>query len=128
MIVANPAEPVTGAVPERGVPEPAVTEAYRMRAGATVDSRADGTLVLRHGRSALLLDRPGAGRRAVLLRLAEGWLDDAEVVRVVTAADPERRILPVQILLRRLAVHSWLERRLRCGGQPLLDIRPRDPG
>lgn len=102
----------------------AVRELYRLRADAQLASQSDGSIVLRQTRFEVEIAKPSAGRRAMLLRLAEQWIDDGEVGRVIASIEGERRIMQGQVLLRRLVAHSWLLRRLQDGDRPLIDIIP----
>lgn len=108
--------------------EPSVRESYRLRADAVVVNRDDGAIVMRQGRYELALDAPGMGPRALLLRLADRWVDELEVNRIVAGVAGESRILYAQVLLRRLVAHSWLRRRLSLADRPLLEIVPRALG
>jgi SagB-type dehydrogenase family enzyme len=101
-----------------------VTELYRLRADAELATGEDGALTLSQSRFRLVLDRLGMGRRALVLRLGERWVGDIELGRLVGELEGESRILPAQLLLRRLLGHSWLARRLQVGDRPLLDVLP----
>jgi SagB-type dehydrogenase family enzyme len=102
----------------------ALREMYRLRADARLVSQADGTIVLQQSRFEARIAAPRVGCRAMLMRLAEQWADEAEVCRVIAAAEGERGIMHGQLLLRRLQLHSWLSRRLQVGDRPLLDVIP----
>ncbi|SDZ01480.1 SagB-type dehydrogenase domain-containing protein [Amycolatopsis xylanica] len=104
------------------------TESYRLRSDATLTTTPDGQVVLEQSRFRL---RPGGldvSRRALLLRLSETWVSDLDVARLITGFDGESKILPAQLLIRRLMSHSWLQRRISFGGRPLIDISPRGVG
>ncbi|SBT42634.1 SagB family peptide dehydrogenase [Micromonospora auratinigra] len=103
---------------------PPVQELYRLRRDAELRHGEDGSLSLRQTRFQLALEQPGMGRRALLLRLAAGWVSDVEVGRLVIGLEGESRVLPAQLLLRRLVAHSWLDRRVQVGDRPLLDLLP----
>ncbi|WP_432842718.1 SagB family peptide dehydrogenase [Dactylosporangium sp. CA-092794] len=113
------------AVPDAAVVAPELQEAYRLRGDARLETTDDGTLQLRQSRFRLVLDRLSASRRAVMLRLTEGWLTDSAVGELVADIEGESRILSAQVLLRRLVAHAWLSRRLQVAARPLLEIRPR---
>lgn len=119
---------LSGATASRTIPPSLPRECYRLRDDATQTCQTDGTIVLRHSRFELPLPQLGASRRAVVLRLAERWLDNGEIDEIVTATGGEARILGAHILVHRLLAHSWLDRRLYAGDRPLLDIRPRGLG
>ena len=99
-------------------------EMYRLRPDATLVSADDGSIVLQQSRFEARIAAPTVGRRAMLLRLAGQWADDADLCRVIAATEGERGIMRGQLLLRRLEVHSWLSRRLQVGDRPLLDVIP----
>ena len=99
-------------------------EMYQLRADATLVSRDDGSIVLQQSRFEARIAAPTVGFRAMLLRLAGQWADDAEVCRVIAAAEGEYRVMQGQLLLRRLELYSWLSRRLQVGDRPLLDVIP----
>lgn len=103
---------------------PPIQELYRLRRDAELHLGEDGSLSLRQTRFQLALEQPGMGRRALLLRLAAGWVGDVEVGRLVIGLEGESRVLPAQLLLRRLVAHSWLDRRVQVGDRPLLDLLP----
>jgi SagB-type dehydrogenase family enzyme len=102
----------------------ATGELFRLRSDARLISRPDGVIVLQQDRFEAEIAKSSAGCRAMLLRLAEQWTGDAEIYRVIAAAEGERGIMQGQLLLRRLVMHSWLRRRLTAGDRPLLDIAP----
>src|SRR5699024_10906762 len=103
--------------------------AYRLRRDADVQLRDDGALTLRVSRYRLGLDDVSAGRRAAVLRLAAEWTTDQGINELVTALEGESRILQVQVLVRGLLAHSWLDRRLHDkDGRPVLDILPHGLG
>jgi SagB-type dehydrogenase family enzyme len=108
-------------------PATPVRESYRLRGDAILSAGPNGSLTLRHSRFELALPELGAGRSAVILRLAERWLDDNEVSQLVEQVEGEARILPAQLLLRRLIAHSWVQRRLDHDSS-IVDIRPRGLG
>lgn len=101
---------------------------YRLRADARLVSQPDGVIVLQHARFEAHMARPGVGCRAMLLRLAEQWADDADIGEVITSIQGERGIMAGQMLLRKLLALSWLRRRLQAGSRPLLDVIPLDLG
>ncbi|MHA4951032.1 SagB/ThcOx family dehydrogenase [Micromonospora sp. SD19] len=103
---------------------PPIQESYRLRRDAELRIGADGALTLRQTRFQLSLEQPGMGRRALLLRLAADWVNDVEVGRLISGLEGENRVLPAQLLLRRLLAHSWLERRVQVDDRPLLDLVP----
>lgn len=107
-----------------GNPRQPVEESYRLRADADLQSTGDGGLVLRQSRFQLPLPDLGISRRATVLRLAEGWLTVPEINRLIEGLAGESRILQGQLLLRRLAAHGWLRRRLLCGERPVLEVQP----
>ncbi|MFI6850188.1 SagB family peptide dehydrogenase [Kitasatospora sp. NPDC050467] len=87
-----------------------------------------GGLVLEQSRYRLRLPGLEAGRRAVLLRMVENWLSDLQIAQLVTGLEGDSRLLPAQLLVRRLLLHSWLERRLSIGSRAVLDVVPRRIG
>jgi SagB-type dehydrogenase family enzyme len=102
---------------------------YRLRADATQQAGADGTIVLHNSRFELTLpSRLGAGFRAVVLRLGQRWVDDDEVSQIVASVDGEAKIMRARLMLHQLVTHSWLDRRLRVDDRPLLHIRQRALG
>ncbi|MFK0043554.1 SagB family peptide dehydrogenase [Streptomyces sp. NPDC090741] len=103
-------------------------ESYRLRVDARLTHEPGGSLVLEQSRYRLRLPDPEAGRRALLLRMAEGWLSDLQIAQLVTGLEGEARILPAQLLVRRLLLHCWLERRVSAGARALLDVVPRGIG
>ncbi|MFK4244785.1 SagB family peptide dehydrogenase [Micromonospora chokoriensis] len=103
---------------------PPIQEAYRLRRDAELRLGEDGSLTLRQTRFQLTLERPGMGRRALLLQLAADWVSDVEVGRLISGLEGESRVLAAQLLLRRLLAHSWLERRLQVDDRALLDLVP----
>ncbi|MET8464815.1 hypothetical protein, partial [Micromonospora zamorensis] len=103
---------------------PPIQESYRLRRDAELRLGEDGSLTLRQTRFQLTLEQPGMGRRALLLRLAADWVNDVEVGRLISGLEGENRVLPAQLLLRRLLAHSWLERRVQVDDRPLLDLVP----
>ncbi|WP_436528714.1 SagB family peptide dehydrogenase [Actinoplanes sp. HUAS TT8] len=103
-------------------------EFYRIREDAEVETPPDGSVVIRQSRFRLRLDRLGVGRRALVLRLAEGWVGEVEVGRLVTGSEGEGKVLPAYALLRRLVRHGWLRRRLSDADRPIAEIRPRGLG
>lgn len=107
-----------------GASDRAFREMYQLRPDATLVSRDDGSVVLQQYRFEGRIAAPTVGRRAMLLRLAGQWADEAELSRVVAAAEGEHGIMHGQLLLRRLELHSWLSRRLQVGDRPLLDVVP----
>ncbi|MGW1188659.1 SagB family peptide dehydrogenase [Streptomyces sp. NPDC002559] len=104
------------------------TESYRLRADARLTEEPGGCLVLEQSRYRLRLPGLGAGRRALLLRMAENWLGDLQIAQLVTGLDSDSRLLQAQLLVRRLVLHSWLERRISVGARALLDVVPRRIG
>ncbi|MEO3819598.1 SagB family peptide dehydrogenase [Plantactinospora sp. B24E8] len=106
---------------------PRVRESYRLRTDAQLLA-ADGGLALRQTRFRLPLDNLGVGGRALVLRLAERWVDDLELHRLVSGLEGEGQVLRAQVLLRRLVAHSWLRRRLTVADRVLLDVVPRGLG
>ncbi|MEU2827658.1 SagB family peptide dehydrogenase [Streptomyces lavendulae] len=109
-------------------PGAAKVESYRLRVDARLVHEPGGSLVLEQSRYRLRLPDPEPGRRALLLRMAEGWLSDLQIARLVTGLEGEARILPAQLLVRRLLLHCWLERRIAAGARVLLDVVPRGLG
>jgi SagB-type dehydrogenase family enzyme len=107
-----------------GADDRAFREMYQLRPDATLVSRDDGSVVLQQYRFEGRIAAPTVGRRAMLLRLAGQWADEAELSRVVAATEGEHGIMHGQLLLRRLELHSWLSRRLQVGERPLLDVIP----
>jgi SagB-type dehydrogenase family enzyme len=105
-----------------------VRELFRLRPDARLVSGADGTLALRQSRFEVVVDPSSIARRALLLRLAETWLDEEELDRLLVSSAGEQGVLQGQVLLRRLAAHSWLCRRLQTGERPLLDVVPQGLG
>jgi SagB-type dehydrogenase family enzyme len=105
-----------------------VAEAYRLRDDARLETGEDGVLQLRQSRFRLVLDKLSASRRALVLRLTEGWLTDAAANELVAGLEGENRILHAQVLLRRLAAHAWLSRRLQVADRPLVEVQPRALG
>ncbi|RKN47592.1 SagB family peptide dehydrogenase [Micromonospora endolithica] len=103
---------------------PPIQESYRLRRDADLRLGEDGSLTLRQTRFQLTLEQPGMGRRGLLLRLADDWVSDVDVGRLVSGLEGESRVLPAQLLLRRLLAHSWLERRVQVEQRPLLDLMP----
>lgn len=103
---------------------PPIQESYRLRRDAELRLGADGSLILRQTRFQLTLEQPGMGRRGLLLRLADDWVSDVEVGRLVSGLEGESRVLPAQLLLRRLLAHSWLDRRVQVDDRALLDLMP----
>ncbi|MFI9638573.1 SagB family peptide dehydrogenase [Micromonospora sp. NPDC051925] len=103
---------------------PAVQDLYRLRRDAELVLDEDGAATLRQGRFRLRLEQPGMSRRALLLRLGAGWVSDVEVGRLVSSLEGETRVLPAQLLLRRLLGHSWVERRAQVADRPLLELLP----
>jgi SagB-type dehydrogenase family enzyme len=102
----------------------AFREMYQLRPDASLVSRDDGSIVLQQHHFEGRIAAPTAGRRAMLLRLAGQWADEAELSRVIAAAEGEHGLMRGQLLLRRLELHSWLSRRLQVGERPLLDVIP----
>src|SRR4051794_9399790 len=109
-------------------PGAAKVESYRLRVDARLTHEPDGSLVLEQSRYRLRLAAPEASRRALLLRMSEGWLSDFQIAQLVTGLEDETRILPAQLLVRRLLLHCWLERRIAAGARALLDVVPRGVG
>lgn len=105
-----------------------VEESYRLRTDATLAAADDGGLSLHQTRFRLPLPALGVGGRALLLGLAERWIDDLELHRLVSGLEGEAQVLRAQVLLRRLIAHSWLRRRIRSGGRELIDVVPRGLG
>jgi len=105
-----------------------VHESFRLRRDAVLLAGDDGGQTLRHSRFELPLGRLGVGRSALVLRLSDHWVSEVELHRLVTGLEGEHRVLAAQVLLRRLAAHSWLERRLEIGTRVLLEITPRGLG
>ncbi|WP_280721505.1 SagB family peptide dehydrogenase [Kitasatospora sp. MAA4] len=87
-----------------------------------------GCLVIEQSRYRLRLPGLEAGRRAVLLRMVENWLSDLQIAQLVTGLEGDSRLLPAQLLVRRLLLHSWLERRVSIGTRAVLDVVPRRIG
>jgi oxazoline/thiazoline dehydrogenase len=106
----------------------ATHESFRLRRDAVILTGDDGTQVLRHTRFELPLGPLGVGRQALILRLGDHWVSEVELHRLVTGLEGENRVLAAQVLLRRLAAHSWLERRLQVGTRILIDVLPRGLG
>lgn len=106
----------------------ATHESFRLRRDAELSTDETGALKLRQSRFQLPLGGLGVSRRALVLRLAADWVGDLELHRIVVGLEGEQQLLPAQILLRRLAAHSWLDRRLHTGGRALLDVVPRALG
>ncbi|MFI8460831.1 SagB family peptide dehydrogenase [Kitasatospora sp. NPDC085464] len=104
------------------------TESYRLRGDARLTEEAGGSLVLEQSRYRLRLPGLEAGRRAVLLRMVENWLSDLQVAQLVAGLEGDSRLLPTQLLVRRLLLHSWLERRVSTGAGVLMDVVPRRIG
>ncbi|MGW2088137.1 SagB family peptide dehydrogenase [Streptomyces sp. NPDC001880] len=104
------------------------TESYRLRSDARLIEEPGGGLVLEQSRYRLRLPGLEAGRRALLLRMAENWLGDLQIAQLVTGLDGNSRLLQAQLLVRRLVLHSWLERRISVGARALLDVVPRRIG
>jgi SagB-type dehydrogenase family enzyme len=109
---------------DRGAGDHAFRELYRLRPDATLASQDDGSILLQQPRFEARIAAPTVGRRAMLLRLAGQWTDDADLCRVIAATEGERGIMRGQLLLRRLEAHSWLSRRLQAGDRPLLEVLP----
>ncbi|MFF7637975.1 SagB family peptide dehydrogenase [Kitasatospora sp. NPDC008050] len=103
-------------------------ESYRLRVDARLTEEPGGCLVLEQSRYRLRLSGLEAGRRAVLLRMVENWLSDLQIAQLVTGLEGDSRLLPAQLLVRRLLLHSWLERRVSIGGRAVLDVVPRRIG
>ncbi|MET0425807.1 MAG: SagB family peptide dehydrogenase [Actinoplanes sp.] len=111
-----------------GPPTTAASESFRLRRDAVLSTDETGALALRQSRFQLPLGRLGVSRRALVLRMSGDWVGDLELHRIVVGLEGENQLLPAQVLLRRLAAHSWLERRVQVGTRPLLDVRPRGLG
>ncbi|MER6914747.1 SagB family peptide dehydrogenase [Streptomyces sp. NPDC000594] len=103
-------------------------ESYRLRSDARLTQEPGGSLVLEQSRYRLRLADPEAGRRALLLRMAEGWLSDLQMARLVAGPEGDSQLLPAHVLVRRLLSHCWLERRVSAGARALLDVVPRGIG
>jgi oxazoline/thiazoline dehydrogenase len=101
-----------------------LSESYRLRDDATAASEADGSVMLRQAHGHARIAAPSAGTRAVLLRLAGQWADEADISRVIIAAEGECGIMRGRMLLRRLELHSWLSRRISAGDRMLLEVIP----
>jgi SagB-type dehydrogenase family enzyme len=106
----------------------AAHESFRLRRDAVLLTEEHGGLALRQSRFQLPLGQPGVSRRALILRLADHWVSEMELHRMVVGLEGESQLLQALVLLRRLAAHSWLERRLQVGERPLLDVLPRGLG
>lgn len=107
-----------------GASDRAFREMYRLRPDATLISQDDGAIVLQQSCFEARIAAPTVGRRAMLLRLAGQWEDEAELCHVIAATEGEHGIMHGQLLLRRLELHCWLSRRLQVGDRPLLDVIP----
>jgi len=103
-------------------------ELVRLRRDAVLLTGADGALTLRQSRYEVIVDPSSIARRALLLRLAENWLDEDELSRILTSSAGEQGVLQGHILLKRLMAHSWLCRRIQLGERPLLDLVPKGLG
>ncbi|MBP0448687.1 SagB family peptide dehydrogenase [Kitasatospora sp. RG8] len=114
----------------RTIPLPGAvkTASYRLRVDARLTEEPGGSLALEQSRYRLRLPGLEAGRRAVLLRMAETWLSDLQIAQLVAGLEGESRLLPTQLLVRRLLLHSWLERRVSIGARAVLDVVPRRIG
>ena len=120
-------EPAAGKAAPRSRPsasDRAFRELYKLRPDATLLSQDDGSIALRQSHFGARIAAPTVGCRAMLLRLAGQWADEAEVCHVIAATEGEHGIMRGQLLLRRLEVQSWLSRRLQVGDRPLLDVVP----
>ncbi|MFC7478868.1 hypothetical protein ACFQX7_00705 [Luedemannella flava] len=102
-----------------------LVEALRLRRDATLTTSDTGGLTLRQSRFELVMGSPGVGQRALLLRLAEHWLSHLDANRLVSEIEGEAQIMRAQVLLRRLVMHRWLDRRLSLPDRPLLEVMPR---
>lgn len=105
-----------------------LTESYRLRTDAALHTAEDGALSLRQSRFQLAMDGLTVGARAMVLRLAQGWASDVELTETVTGIDGIAGALAGQLLLRRLAGHSWLQRRLGVADRELVASVPRGLG
>ncbi|GAA2514194.1 SagB/ThcOx family dehydrogenase [Winogradskya humida] len=105
-----------------------VVEALRLRRDATLAASDGGVLTLRQSRFELVMTRPGVGRRALLLRLADHWVSHLDATRLVAEIEGEAQIMPAQVLLRRLVLNCWLDRRLLLPDRPLLEVMPKGLG
>ncbi|MFJ5229602.1 SagB family peptide dehydrogenase [Kitasatospora sp. NPDC088391] len=109
-------------------PDTIRADSYRLRADARLIEEPDGRIVLEQSRYRLHLPGLEAGRKAVLLRMEEDWLSDLQIAQLVTGLEGGSRLLSAQLLVRRLLMHSWLERRVSAGARALLDVVPRRIG
>src|SRR4051794_39157141 len=105
-----------------------LSESMRLRRDATVSTSDGGGLILRQSRFELVMAKPGVGRRALLLRLAEHWVSHLDANRLVSEIEGEAQIMAAQVLLRRLVLHCWLDRRLALPDRPLLEMMPKGLG
>ena len=105
-----------------------LVETLRLRRDATLSKSDGGALTLRQSRFELVMAKPGVGRRALLLRLADHWVSHLDANRLVSEIEGEAQIMRAQVLLRRLVTHCWLDRRLSLPGRPLLDVMPKGLG
>ncbi|GAA1762847.1 SagB family peptide dehydrogenase [Luedemannella helvata] len=103
-------------------------EELRLRRDATLTTSDTGVLTLRQSRFELVMAAPGVGRRGLLLRLAERWVSHLDANRLVAEIEGEAQIMRAQVLLRRLVMHCWLDRRLSLAGRPLLEVMPKGLG
>ncbi|MEV4708484.1 SagB family peptide dehydrogenase [Actinoplanes sp. NPDC049316] len=101
-----------------------LSEALRLRRDAVLTTSDGGVLTLRQSRFELTMSRPGVGRRALLLRLADTWVSHLDANRLVSEIEGEAQIMAAQVLLRRLVLTCWLDRRLGLPGRPLLEVLP----
>jgi SagB-type dehydrogenase family enzyme len=105
-----------------------LVEALRLRRDAALSTEDGGGLTLRQSRFELVMAKPGVGRRALLLRLAEHWVSHLDANRLVSEIEGESHIMAAQVLLRRLVLHCWLDRRLALPDRPLLEMMPKGLG
>ncbi|GAA3265934.1 SagB family peptide dehydrogenase [Dactylosporangium vinaceum] len=105
-----------------------LSESMRLRRDATLSASDGGGLILRQSRFELVMAKPGVGRRALLLRLAEHWVSHLDANRLVSEIEGEAQIMRTQVLLRRLVMHCWLDRRIALGDRPLLEVMPQGLG
>ncbi|WP_432967436.1 SagB/ThcOx family dehydrogenase [Dactylosporangium sp. CA-233914] len=105
-----------------------LVEALRLRRDATLSTSDGGGLTLRQSRFELVMASPGVGRRALMLRLAEHWVSHLDANRLVSEIEGEAQIMRAQVLLRRLVMHCWLDRRLSLPDRPLLEVMPKGLG
>jgi SagB-type dehydrogenase family enzyme len=104
-----------------------VRELIRLAAGMEIRA-PDGRARLADGPVRVDLGRLEPGLAAAWERLAgstEGaGATEAELTEAVTAAQDERALIPLQLLLRRLHTGGWLVRELRSDERPLATLEP----